>query len=174
MGSMFLLPNYNNYDSFIAVIDSRARSHKVSPTSSRVWCWTWQVKVIFNMHCCLLTVRKVSAPSIWWLDKSGPFLQFGAVNGILICCIECGRHRRGTHANLAQPFSSLRLYLALMGNQWKVFKKKKKSSCKITSACSRYTHTHAHTLWQKETFLHLHFRRLADTLQRDSQWGSKS
>lgn len=170
---MFLLPNYNNYDSFIAVIDSRARSHKVSPTSSRVSCWTWQVKVIFNMHCCLLTVRKVSAPSIWWLDKSGPFLQFGAVNGILICCIECGRHRRGTHANLAQPFSSLRLYLALMGNQWKVFKKKKKKAHVKSLRHVVGTHTHTHC-GKKRRFLHLHFRRLADTLQRDSQWGSKS
>ena len=64
-----------------------------------------------------------------------------------------GGEPRSSHANPAQPFSSLRLYLALMGNQWKVFKKKKKRTCKITSACSgTHTHTHTHTRWHKDVF----------------------
>ena len=104
--SMFLLPNYNNYDSFIAVIDGWARPHLVSPTSSRAACWTRQVKLIFNLYRRRLTVRKVTARHYETI-RVGPFYT---VNGILICCSERGGHGSG------------HLDLALREYQFKVFK----------------------------------------------------
>lgn len=73
-GSMFPLPNYNNYDSFIAVIDSLAGFTKSLPPH-RVYRaehgrWRWYLTCI----AAFWQFGKLLLPIIWWLDKSGPFL----------------------------------------------------------------------------------------------------
>lgn len=104
-GSMFPLPNYNNYDSFIDVIDSWARSWKVSPTSSHVAInmTGWKVRcqyaipnVYFHvLECRHLIIFEKGSP--YWLWKELLVICRGSTMGRGVAPNHRGRVSQGNH-----------------------------------------------------------------------------